>query len=252
VGIPALQIDGAKRPSTEYEVTGKRAVRSQPHGCEYRTPASSLIPELACALHVTAYCCIMKWETLAEGETFEFSINDTTNIPTIEAYRALDITEDKRYTPHLEEFWNWVNKKDGRKIDPKRDCLHFWIENRKEVKPVPGLKINWASNIFPRSNKDTFVELASFDKISDISVYIIQPVENEEDIIAHICCPSEVGRSLNKSRLEKLKIKYGISGISGFNNTTVKLGVSQALINKTRTAKALQKMVIAFAEELYR
>ena len=189
VGKPSLKIDGAKRPDSGYEATGRSAVRRQPHGCEYRTPASSLIPELAQALHVTAYCCIMKWETLQEGETFTFEIDDKTGIPSLQAYLGLDITPDKRYSPYLEEFWKWVNRLEGRKIDPKRDCLYMWVDGRKEVKPRPGIKVSWASNIFPDRNKDTFLEMEEFTKIHEISIFLLPTADDSGKNVIQVCIP---------------------------------------------------------------
>jgi len=248
VGYPSLQIKGAKRPSSSYEVTGRRAVRRQPHGCEYRTPASSLIPELAAALHTTAYCCVMKWESLGEGESFEFDKDDDTTIPALSAYRALDVTPDKRYTPHLEEFWKWVTKKDGREIDPKRDCLFRWVEGRKEVKPYPGIKVNWASNVFPTVTKEKFIEVETFDKIYDLSVFVLPTPEEEEDFILQICLPAEEKREINIEKLFKLKEKYNIVSILGFDHASKKIGLSQTLLNNIRTMKKLRKMIVDFAK----
>jgi len=248
VGIPALKIKGAKRAGGGYENTGREALRRQPHGCEYRTPASSLIPELTNALHVTAYCCVMKWETLTEGESFDFEIDDSTGTPTLQAYRDLDITQDKRYTPHLEEFWKWVNHKDGREIDPKRDCLHFWVEGRKEVKPYPGIKVNWASNIFPSVAKEKFIEVSQLEKIYDLTVFTLPASEQDEEKVLQICMPADKKKKIDLDELRKLKTKYDIANILGFDHSSLKLGFSQALLNDFRTMKKLKTMVIAFAK----
>jgi hypothetical protein len=266
VGRPALRIKGSKRPDSGFEALGQGAVRRQPHGCEYRTAASSLIPELTDALHTTAYCCVMKWHSLQEGESFEFDIDQNTKIPTLDSYRMLDITDDKRYTPHLEEMWKWANHVDGREIDPKRDILYRWVEGRKEVKPKPGLKVNWGGDIFPTVEKENFIELPSLDKIYDITVVLLPPTEEETRRIVQICLSEEDQIKINNGhpivlegkdtpgwaqnpldQLIALKVKYRIDGIPGFKHPTRKIGVTKNFLNSLGSMNKLKRFVLDVA-----
>ena len=271
VGRPALKIRGAKRPDGGFEALGHNAVRRQPHGCEYRTPASSLIPELTDALHTTGYCCIMKWYSLQEGESFNFDIDEDTQIPTIESYRSLDITNDKKYTPHLEEMWRWANHVDGREIDPKRDILHRWVEGRIEVKPKPGLKINWGGDIFPSIDKENFIELSYLDKIFDITVVLLPQTEEESRKIVQICHSEEEQMKLNKGRptvfinnkdtkwceenlqlLRNLKRMYRLDGIPGFKHPTRKIGLAKTFLNSLGSMSKLKQFVLDVANIICR
>ena len=262
VGRPALRIKGAKRPDSGYETLGQAAVRRQPHGCEYRTPASSLIPELTDALHTTGYCCVIKWHSLTEGESFEFDIDETTAIPTIESYRSLDITDDKRYTPHLEEMWKWANNINGREIDPKRDILYRWVEGRTEVKPKPGLKVNWGGDIFPSKSKDNFIEVPTMEKIFDITVVLLPKTDEEEDKrVLQICLSEDDRAKINAgvspvkagwapeplSQLLRLKDTYRLDGIPGFKNPTRKIGITKPLLNSLGSVAKLKSLVLDVA-----
>jgi hypothetical protein len=268
IGRPSLKIKGAKRPDSGFEALGQDAVRRQPHGCEYRTPASSLIPELTDALHTTGYCCVMKWHSLQEGECFEFNIDENTKIPTIDSYRLLDITDDKRYTPHLEEMWKWANHIDGREIDPKRDVLYRWVEGRTEVKPRPGLKINWGGDIFPSVDKENFIELPFLDKIYDLSVILLPPTEEETRRIVQICLSIEDQEKINNGRpivlrgkddtpgwaeeplfkLRALKLKYRLDGIPGFKHPTKKIGITKNFLNSLGSMTKLKSFVLDVAK----
>jgi hypothetical protein len=267
VGRPALRIKGSKRPDSGFEALGHKAIRQQPHGCEYRTAASSLIPELTDALHTTAYCCIMKWHSLQEGEDFEFDIDRSTKIPTLDSYRMLDITDDRRYIPHLEEMWKWANHVDGREIDPKRDVLYRWVEGRAEVKPRPGLKVNWGGDIFPSVDKENFIELSNLDKIYDLTVVLLPPTEEETRRIVQICLSEEDQAKLNKGRptvrlggkdtkwceenlvrLRALKSKYRIESLPGFKHPTRKIGLTKNFLNSLGSMNKLKKFVLDVAD----
>ncbi len=267
VGRPSLRIKGAKRPDSGFESLGQGAVRQQPHGCEYRTAASSLIPELTDALHTTGYCCIMKWHSLQEGECFEFDIDQSTKIPTIGSYRMLDITDDKRYIPHLEEMWKWANHVDGREIDPKRDILYRWVEGRTEVKPRPGLKINWGADIFPSVVKENFIELPFLNKIYDMTVILLPPTEEETRRIVQLCLSEEDQAKINAGRptvriggkdqkwceenlvlLRALKHKYRLDAIPGFKHPTKKIGLTKNFLNSLGSMAKLQNFVLDVAK----
>jgi len=251
VGKPALNIKGAKRPSGNYERLGQDALRAQPHGCEYRTPASSLIPELTDALHTTAYAAIEKWESLEEGGTFDIDIDDNTGIPTLESYLALDVTPDGKWKPHLEEYWKWCNRVDGREIDPKQDMLHLWVEGRREVKPEPGLKITWSSNIFPDEERDTFVPISSFSRIESISVFQLPTAgEEEEENILQVCIPDDVKARVDMQELIRLKEEYGVTKILGFDHTNTRLGLTDALIHSEGVGnyENLKNMIVDFSK----
>ena len=273
VGGPSLQIEGADRGDSRYGRIGRDDVRQQPHGCEYRTPASSLIPELTNALHVTAYCCLMKWQSLKEREAFNYEIDEKTGIPTIETYRALDITEDKRYTPHLEEFWKWANRIEGRKIDPTRDCLHFWVPKRKEVKAKPGIKVTWASEIFPESQKPSFIPISQLDSIYHLQImYIYEDAENTTDeSILQISVHEETQNKINNGKdtvrvqwkgeridtgwceekwgqFHTLKEKFAIDYIDAYDQADLTFGVSKLLLERLGTMAVLKRMVKEIAK----
>ncbi|NIU84700.1 MAG: hypothetical protein GWN64_14810, partial [Candidatus Thorarchaeota archaeon] len=267
VGYPALQIRGSKRPDSGYETLGRGAVRRQPHGCEYRTPASSLIPELTDALHTTGYCCVMKWHSLKEGEEFEWEVDNNTQIPTIDSYRSLDVTDNKKYVPHLEEMWKWANGVDGREINPKQDILHRWVEGREEVKPKPGLKINWSGDIFPSINKDTFQEVEWMDEIYELSISLLPQTEEETDKILQIHVTDEQQDKINEGepkvlqgsdgtgwaeeplrQLRNLKIKYRLDKIPGYKSPNRKIGLSKTLLNSLGGMTKLREFVLDVAK----
>jgi hypothetical protein len=249
VGFPSLNIKGSKRPSGNYSRLGKDALRAQPHGCEYRTPASSLIPELSNALHVTGWCVVTKWESLAEGERFHIEVDDETEIPTLESYLALDVSSDGRYRPHLEEYWKWVNRIDGREIDPYKDYLHLWVDGRREVKPEPGIKLSWSSNIFPEQDKDTFVPDNHFDKIHSISIFILPTTDEEDtDRILQVCIPDEVKARVNMQDLISLKSEYNITKILGFDHANNRLGLTKAMLASVDGDDNVKRMIMDFAK----
>lgn len=272
VGYPSLKIKGAKRQDSSYEALGRDstdAVRTQPHGCEYRTPASSLIPELTNALHTTAYCCVMKWRSLREGEEFEYDIDAHTQIPTLESYRRLDITDNKIYTPHLEEMWKWANGVDGREIDPKRDCLYRWVDGREEVKPKPGLKINWGTDIFPSVEKENFIEVDWLDKIYDLTIMTISQHEEGGDTrkTLQIFLTEEEQSKINKGeeivlagtdgtgwaarpleKLRNLKRTYRIDEIKGFDKASRKIVISHPLLRSLRGMEKLKMFLLDIAK----
>lgn len=248
VGAPALKIKGAKRMGGEYESLGRHALRRQPHGCEYRTPASSLIPELSNALHTTAYCCIRKWETLEEGSEFEFDTDDNTGIPTLESYISLDTSQDGRYTPHLEEYWKWVNGVGGREIDPKRDCLQWWVEGREECKPQPGLKVNWSSNVMPSSDKQRFIPMPTLDKIYDISVFMLPSNDTNGGKTLQVCIDADDKTKVDMAALAALKDEYGITKILGFDHPSRKLGFTQSLLDEIGSYRSLKSLVTKLAK----
>jgi hypothetical protein len=249
VGRPSLNIKGAKRPSGNYERLGRDALRAQPHGCEYRTPPSVLIPEITDGLHTTAYCAVATWERLEEGDTFDIEVDDSTGIPTLDSYLSLDYTSDKRYEVHLEEWWKWCNRVGGREIDPKQDALYHWVEGRREVKPEPGLKINWSSNVFPGEEKEMFIPVTSFSKIHSVSVFIL-PTTGDEDSesILQVCIPDDVKARVNMTHLIALKQQYAISKILGFDHSSTRLGFTNALLNDLGGYTTLKQMVIDFAK----
>ena len=194
------------------------------------------------------------------------NINEGTKIPTIEAYRSLDITDDKRYTPHLEEFWYWANRVGGRGIDPKRDILHRWVDGREEVKPKPGLKINWGEEIFPTKLKDEFISLPYLTKIYDMTVVLLQPEEGNKKI-AQICLSLEDQKTINAGRptvkmgtidtkwaeepleqLRALKRKYRLDSIPGFKTPTRKIGITKSFLNSLGSLVKLQTFVLEVAD----
>lgn len=249
VGKPSLNIKGAKRPSGNYERLGRDALRAQPHGCEYRTPPSVLIPEITDGLHATAYCAIATWEKLQEGDNFDIQVDDDTGIPTLASYLSLDYTEDKRYEIHLEEFWKWCNRVGGREIDPKQDALHLWVAGRKEVKPEPGVKINWSSNVYPDEDKEMFVPVPTFTKIHSVSVFILPTTGDEgNESILQVCIPDDVKARVNMTHLIALKQRYAISKILGFDHSNTRLGMTNSLLEDIGSYSTLKRMIVDFAK----
>ncbi|MHA2044129.1 MAG: putative amidoligase domain-containing protein [Candidatus Thorarchaeota archaeon] len=248
VGAPALKIRGAKRMTTEFEALGHGAIRRQPHGCEYRTPASSLVPELTKALHTTAYCVIRKWESLPEGAEFEFDTDDNTSIPTLESYLELDTSPDGKYKEHLGEYWKWVNGVDGREIDPKRDCLQWWVPGREEVKPQPGLKINWSSNIMPSSDKQRFIPMPTLEKIYDLSVFVLPTNDSAGEKTLQVCIDAGDKEKVDMAALAALKTEFGIDKILGFDHPSRKLGFTQAMLDELGNYRTLKSLVTKLAK----
>jgi len=209
----------------------------------------------------------MRWHSLQEGETFEFNMDENTQVPTIDSYRSLDITDDKRYTPHLEEMWRWDNHIDGREIDAKRECLYRWVDGRKEVKPSPGLKINWGGDIFPSIDKENFIELPNLDKIYDITVVLLPPTEEETRRVVQLCLSAEDQTKINRGRpivlkgkdtpgwaegpllqLRALKDKYRLDGIPGFGHPTRKIGLTKNFLNSLGSMRKLKNFVLDVAD----
>lgn len=250
VGKPALGIRGAKRLGGDYEVLGMHAVRRQPHGCEYRTPASSLIPELAAALHCTAWCCVKMWEDLPEGQDFTWDTDDNTGIPTLESYVALDSSPDGKYKPHLEEFWKWANAVGDRRIDPKQDCLYRWVPGREEVKPKPGIKVNWSSSIHAGTDKPRFISITSLDKIYDMSVFILPTTDETDGNVLQVCIDPEEKAKVPVDKLVALKDKYDIRRIIGFDHPSRKLGFTNDLLDSIGSFTNLKKAVIELSKVL--
>jgi hypothetical protein len=210
----------------------------------------------------------MKWQSLKDGEMFDYDIDRETKIPTIESYRALDITEDKRYTPYLEEFWLWANGVDGREINPTRDCLHLWVEGREEVKPIPGIRIQWSSDIFPDQEKRDFIKVEAMDNI--LSVNVAQIYHSEEDQRAvQIFIPADEQIKLNSGKptvkeeidgevvdkgwcrtkltqQRKIKEKYNLAYIDGFEGHERTIELSKQLVEGTEDMEEL----IALVKEL--
>lgn len=234
----------------DYEVLGMHAVRRQPHGCEYRTPASSLLPELAAALHCTAWCCVKMWEELPEGQDFTWDTDDNTGIPTLDSYLALDTSRDGRYRTHLEEFWKWANGADGRRIDPKQDCLYRWVPGREEVKPKPGIKVNWSSSIHSNKDKKRFMSIPELEKIYDMSIFILPTTEETAGNVLQVCIDPEEKAKVDVSKLVALKDKHNIRRIIGFDHPTRKLGFTQDLIDSIGTYNKLEKVVVEFSKVL--
>lgn len=250
VGRPALGIKGAKRMGGDYETLGAGAVRRQPHGCEYRTPASSLIPELTAGIHVTAWCCVRMWEELPEGEEFIYDTDDNSGIPTLGSYLDLDTSRDKRYQPHLEEFWKWGTGHNDRKIDPKRDCLHMWVEGREEVRPKPGVKVSWSTNIHPNDDKPRFIHIPEMEAIFDFSMFLLPSSDETEGKVLQVCIdPDEKGR-VSMGELVALKSFYNIDKIIGFDHPTRKLGFTEDLLEAIGNYSKLESFLIAFAKVL--
>lgn len=249
VGRPSLNIKGAKRPSGNYDRLGTQALRAQPHGCEYRAPASSLTPELSNALHVTAWCVVKKWESLSEGESFDIEVDDENEIPTLDSYLSLDVTEDERHKPHLKEFWSWVTRQPGKALDPYRDILHMWVEGRREVKPEPGIKINWSNTLYEDDNKDLFVSIPEFDKIHTINIFLLPTsAEDSSSKLMQVCLPDDMKAQVNMQELARVKTKYGIDRMLGFDHTNVRLGVTQALVDHISSYRKFKKMVVDIAK----
>ncbi len=173
-------------------------------------------------------------------------MDDETEIPTIDSYRALDVSPDGRYKPHLEEYWKWCNRINGREIDPYRDYAHLWIEGRREVKPEPGVKINWSSNIFPEvENKETFIPSDTFDKIHSVSVFIL-PTSGEEasEKIMQVCIPDDVKARINMQDLVAIKETYGISKILGFDHANIRFGLTDAMLSHIGSFDKLKEMTL--------
>ena len=239
IGYPSSKIDGADRGSSQFGIIGKDDVREKTHGVEYRTPASSLHPELTDALHVTAFCIVEKWESINEGEKFEFQVDDTTNIPTREAYLSLDYTRDKKFSPYLEEYWKWVTRQGGRKIDTKRDCLWRWVSNRKEVKEVPGLRIIWEGDIKNKfENLKNFFEVQTLDKVYEVNVYqqdiingMTEGVEYTQSIYISMTKLPPKNKKLN-TEFEKYKQKYKVYKITGNQEEgTPRINITKDLVD---------------------
>lgn len=246
VGRPSLNIKGADRVSGNYAQLGTGALRAQPHGCEYRTPASSLIPELSNGLHTTGYCVIAKFESLEEGESFDIHVDDETEIPTLESYIALDVSPDGRYRPHLEEYWKWCNRIEGREIDPYKDYLHLWVDGRREVKPEPGVKVNWSNNIFSDvQNKETFLPNSNFEKIHSVSVFVLPTSgEESEQRIMQVCIPDDVKARVNMQDLVRIKEAYGVRKILGFDHSNIRFGLTEAMLTHIGSFDNLKEMVM--------
>lgn len=250
VGGPALGIKGAKRLGGDYEVLGQQAVRRQPHGCEYRTPASSLIPELAAGLHTTAYCAVKMWEDLPDGQDFVWDTDDNTGIPTLDSYLSLDTSEDGRYKPFIEEFWKWACGIGGRRIDPKQDCLFRWVPGRSEVKPKPGIKVSWSANIFDDEKKPRFLEVSSLDKIFDMTVFILPTTDDTQGNVLQVCLDPEEKAKVDMQKLVQLKTKHGIERIIGFDHPTRKLGLTKELVEHIGSFTKLKKFVVDFSKAI--
>ncbi|NIU83189.1 MAG: hypothetical protein GWN17_05490 [Candidatus Korarchaeota archaeon] len=264
VGIPGRSIKGAKRTGGQYESIGREAVRGKPWGAEYRAPASSLIPELATALYVTAYCCLMKWDYLDDQEKFKVDIDDDTQVPTLQSYLALDVTPDKKYSCHLEEYWKWCNGIEGREIDPERDVLHRWVPNRKEIKSVPGFKIIWGSGVesllSSSRKKIRFLEYEDAGKVISLRVektyeeHITAKDESKHQFALQIFAPSSVlpdpssGKKKALKKMEQLtniKVKHDISKITiSESHDSVGLKLTPTLIKKYKTATKLSELLI--------
>ena len=143
VGIPCTKMKGGDRNG--YGTPGD--VRIQPHGMEYRTCPSTLIPGLLEAKYVTAYCVIIKWERMKVGNKFEYTV-DERNIPLKEDYLALAPTT--KYKEILETFYTWV--KHG-EIDKKGDFLSLWFKRgnsstkSKRPRAIVKLKPDWMEKI---------------------------------------------------------------------------------------------------------
>jgi hypothetical protein len=260
VGVPGRKIEGSKRTGGQYESMGHDAIRTKPWGAEYRAPSSCLIPELATALYVTAYCCLMKWDHLDDKEKFKVVTDDETKIPTLESYLALDVTPDKRYSCHLEEYWKWCNGIDGRKIDPERDVLHRWDKNRKETKSVPGFKILWGQGVLDLLSKGKkkvrFLQYEEAEKVISLRVektyeeHVTAKDESKHKLGVQIFAPSSVlpdptsgsasvKRAARKKmqHLQELKDKYGISKFAiSESHDTIGLKFTPTLIKKFGTA----------------
>lgn len=263
VGVPGRKIEGSKRTGGQYESIGREAVRGKPWGSEYRAPSSSLIPELAAALYVTAYCCLMKWDYLDDQEKFKVVIDDNTKVPTLDCYLALDVTPDKRYTPHLEEYWKWCNGIDGRRIDPERDVLHRWVPNRKEIKSVPGFKIIWGSGVkslLSKSRKKVrFIEYEEAEKVVSLRVektyedHITAKDESKHKMALQIFAPSKVlpdpanGKRKARRKMEQLqmlKAKYGITKFTiSESHDSIGLKLTPTLIQRFETVTKLSDLL---------
>ncbi len=105
VGIPTTILKGGRRAGGSYGSAGD--VRIQPHGIEYRTPPSTLLPEALEAQWVTAFSIIRRWRRAAPGTKFSYRINKK-KIPTLQNY--LQFAPTKRYTEHVIKFYKFITE----------------------------------------------------------------------------------------------------------------------------------------------
>lgn len=122
IGRPATAMRGGKRASGGYGQLSD--VRSQPHGCEYRTPPSTLLPGICEAQFVTAFLLVRKWEMLGPGESISYSIEEN-GVPTLESY--LNLAPLQRLKPYLRKYYEWLTT--GH-YDTKQDILSAWFERK--------------------------------------------------------------------------------------------------------------------------
>lgn len=137
VGEPTFNIKGAKRIDSGYGFCGD--VRYKPHGCEYRTCSSGLIPSLIKSRYVTCFNLVKFWENMKVGDVLNISIID--DIPSLESYMSIVVYEHHRVL--VREFFRWVT---SGVINPKENFLHHWFpklkpklnkNGRVEIKTVP-------------------------------------------------------------------------------------------------------------------
>lgn len=189
IGNPLALMKGGSRPGQDnrrrtpggnnYGDPG--CLRDQPHGSEYRTPPSVLIPELLEAKFVTAFCCVHKWENIPEGGQFVYEIGDG-GVPTEESYKKL--APSKAYVPFLLNLRKWALTGE---IDKVADIMPMWFSSRC-AKPVKFRAIvadppSWYKGPTRFSvkglEKNEEVQLKSYNK-AYIDEILPEPEEGEE------------------------------------------------------------------------
>lgn len=124
VGKPTVNMKGGRRAGGGYGSPSD--VRVKPHGVEYRTPPSTLIPGVLEAQWVTAFSIIRTWRLAKPGMKFSYEVTQN-GTPRLEDY--LQFAPTKRYRKYIEDFYTFI--KNGQ-FNIKENILDLWFGRPKQ------------------------------------------------------------------------------------------------------------------------
>ena len=163
VGIPSRVMKGGKRSSNSY---GKVSdLRLQPHGSEYRTCSSALIPELLKARYVTCYNVVSFWERMQIGSVLTIEL-DSNGVPRLQDYIKLAI--HPKYEKYLKTFHKWVTTG---KIDVQENILPLWSHHSKRKGSRKARKPRAVVTTYPKwYSTPTRIAVRNLKKQVDVSI----------------------------------------------------------------------------------